>query len=101
MACTDCFLIASDFEGTSLSLMEAMSNGLPILASDVPGLRDMITDGHNGLLFGRKDAASLKQCLLRYFKDPGLRVEMGNNAFADFTENYSFETVLNRYLDIL
>lgn len=101
MACTDCFLISSDFEGTSLSLMEAMSNGLPILASDVPGLRDMITDGHNGLLFGRRDAASLKQSVLRYFRCPTLRSETGNNALADFTENYSFETVLNRYLDVL
>ena len=101
MTCTDCFLIASDFEGTSLSLMEAMSNGLPILASDVPGLRDMITDGQNGLLFERRDAASLKQCILRFFKHPELRVTTGNNALADFVRDYRFETVLNRYLEIL
>lgn len=101
MTCTDCFLIASDFEGTSLSLMEAMSNSLPILASNVPGLKDMVTDGQNGLLFERRNAVSLKQGILRYFKNPGLRTKTGTNARTDFSQYYSFETVLNRYLEVL
>ena len=98
---SDCFLIASDFEGTSLSLLEAMSNGLPILASDVPGLKDMIRDGDNGLLFPCKDAAALKAGILRLHSDPDAARKMGQNAVRSFEVDYSFDRVRQLYLDIL
>ena len=98
---SDCYLIASDFEGTSLSLMEAMANGLPILASDAPGLRDMIEDGRNGLLFIRRDVSSLKQCILRYHSDPSLAASAGEQAREEYRRHYSFDAVAAQYRELL
>lgn len=58
---TDIYIIASDFEGTSISLLEAMFNAKPIIASNVPGLNDMIFSGENGLLFEHNSCAELKK----------------------------------------
>ena len=101
MSISDCFLIASDFEGTSLSLMEAMFNGLPIIASDVPGIRDMVTDQKNALLFPRKDASALKACILRFHQDPELARTTGQRAAQTFAERYSFDHVRQTYLETL
>ena len=98
---SDCYVSASDFEGTSLSLMEAMSHRLPIVASDVPGLRDMIRDGRNGLLFVRRDPESLRDCLLRIHADPALARLLGENAARDFEQDYGFDRVRRTYLDLL
>ena len=51
MAGFDAFALASDFEGMSNSLMEAMSLGLPCIASDISPNRELITNGETGLLF--------------------------------------------------
>ena len=98
---SDCYLIASDFEGTSLSLMEAMANGLPVIASDAPGLRGMIEDGRSGLLFTRRDTASLKQCILRYQSDPLLAAAVGKRAREEYRMHYSFDAVAAQYRALL
>ena len=101
MACSDCYVIASDFEGTSLSLMEAMFNGVPIVASDVPGLNDMILDGINGLLFPLRNPVELMKCILRLFSDPVLSRKMGENAIRTFHERYDFRTIADHYLELI
>lgn len=101
LCASDCFLIASDFEGTSLSLMEAMFNGLPILASDVPGLRDMLTDGETALLFPRRDAAALSACIHRFRHDPVFARMCGMRAKRAFAEKYSFDLVRRAYMESL
>jgi glycosyltransferase involved in cell wall biosynthesis len=68
---------ASSFEGWGLVCMEASARGLPVVASDVPGLRESVRDGETGLLFPYGDVDALSECLSKLFEDADLRREMG------------------------
>ena len=76
------FLITSDFEGISNSLLEAMAVGLPCVSTDhTPGgARLLITDHENGLLAPVADAASLAAALCEFAENPELAEKCGNNA---------------------
>lgn len=98
---SDCYVSASDFEGTSVSLMEAMSSKVPAIVSDVPGLRDMVEDGNSGLLFKRKSPESLKGCIVRYIEDKEFAMRMASRAYDIYQERYAVSKVIDNYLSIL
>ena len=54
----DLYLSASHSDGSSVSLMEALGCGLPVLVSDIPGNREWVTDGEQGWLFPDGDDAA-------------------------------------------
>jgi glycosyltransferase involved in cell wall biosynthesis len=62
---THVFVLASNFEALPLSIIEAMSAGKAIIATDVGGVSELITDGENGLLVRKNDPQHLKACLSR------------------------------------
>lgn len=72
MAC-----LTSRFECAPLSVIEAMAAGVPVVVSGVGSVRDMVTDGVEGLLFPPGDAAALAQRLMTLADDPALRARMG------------------------
>lgn len=76
------FLITSDFEGISNSLLEAMAVGLPCISTDhTPGgARLLITDHENGLLAPIADAQGLANAMCEYAEDPTLAAKCGTNA---------------------
>ena len=101
MAMSDVYIISSDFEGTSVSLLEAMYNSKVVIASDVPGLRDMIRDKFTGLLFKVKDEHSLKVSMLSCEKLEELSKSLGKNARMDFDARYNYEEMVEAYLRII
>ena len=64
-------------EGLPKALLEAASCGLPIVTTDVPGCREIVRDGDNGLLVEAYNATALADALARLLSDPGLRQQMG------------------------
>jgi glycosyltransferase involved in cell wall biosynthesis len=66
----DVFVLPSEREGMPLVLLEALAMGLPIVATDVPGNRELVSSGQNGLLVPLGDAAALRQALLSVTTDP-------------------------------
>jgi glycosyltransferase involved in cell wall biosynthesis len=65
-------------EGTPRSLLEAMAMGRPIITTDVPGCREVIKDGLNGLLIPAKDPEALCKAMAQLSQaDPGVLVKMG------------------------
>lgn len=77
MCLLDVFWLASDFEGLSNSLMEAMANGLPVVVSNIPPNRELITHGTEGYLVDTGDGVGFAQFTLRLFNDTGLRARLG------------------------
>lgn len=71
----DAVVLASHYEGLSLSSLEGMASGRPFVASDVKGLRDIV--GGAGLLFADGDSSELARILLRLGREPELCTETG------------------------
>jgi glycosyltransferase involved in cell wall biosynthesis len=82
------FVLLSDHEGQPISVIEAMRAGLPIVASDLPGIRTQITPGVEGLLTNNEPRA-IADVLERLMTDPLLRARLGAAARRRFEEEFS------------
>lgn len=71
------FVLCSRYEGLPLSIIEAMCAGLPIVATDVGGVCELVEDGVNGFLAPAGDSAAISKYLDRLREDVALRVRMG------------------------
>nr|WP_050983106.1 glycosyltransferase family 4 protein [Cupriavidus basilensis] len=80
LASAQAFALASDHEGFPLSVLEAMRAGLPIVASDLPGIREQLDSGASGLLVAGDDEHAWAAALARLADDPTLRETLGRNA---------------------
>ncbi len=77
MHTADVFVLPSDFESFSYTLLEAMACGLPCIATDVGGNRDLVEPDRTGLLVPRRDPGMLAEAMLRLGENPELRIMMG------------------------
>jgi len=82
--------------GMSNAVLEAMSKGVPVLASDIEGNRSVITDGEDGLLFGSPEEFLAKAD--RLLDDPALRAVMGHRARMKIAAHFRLEGEIDRYL---
>ena len=94
---SDIYVIASDYEGTSVSLLEAMYNKKPIIASKARGIVDMLTEGNNCLMFNTKNEIELKEAVVRMATDKQLAEELSNNAQKTYNEKYSYSNTIDEY----
>jgi glycosyltransferase involved in cell wall biosynthesis len=76
----DVKVIASHSESTTTTAMEAMACGVPVVATDVGGLREVVKAGTTGLLVSPRDPAGLAAATLRILNDPGEAQRMGQQA---------------------
>lgn len=88
----DLFLFASRQEGLSVSVMEAMACGLPIVASAIRGNTDLIDHGKGGFLVAPDDAAGFADAIRRVLSRPGIRSDMKRHNLEKIRE-YSMEAV--------
>ena len=96
----DIYVHATLGETMSTAIMQVMACRLPIIASDVLGVNNMIKHNENGLLVPAKNAGTLSAAILQLIKDPQLSAELAANAFTFATENYSNKKMLQRYNEI-
>ena len=89
----DIVCLPSYREGLPKILLEAASCGRPIVTTDVPGCREIVIDGLNGLLVQVKSAEALKDALLRLIKDRDLRIKMGEAGRELAVSRFSTEIV--------
>ena len=91
------FVLPSRFEGFPNALLEAMAAGLPALAADcATGPREIIRDGHDGLLVPAEDAAALAEALARLMGDADLRSRLGAAATA-VVDRFGADTIQARW----
>ncbi|MEG1007621.1 MAG: glycosyltransferase family 4 protein [Bacteroides sp.] len=98
---SDIYLMASDYEGTSVSLLEALFNSKPIIASKATGIIDMIKDGSDCIMFKTQDANELKDKVLFLAKSPMHRYRLGNNAKQTYMKKYDYQNVVTQYKEKL
>lgn len=77
------------YENCPMSVLEAMAQGKPVVASRIGGIPELVADGETGLLFGPGNVAELIGCLTQLMSDPALRRRMGNAARKRVEENFS------------
>jgi len=90
----DLFVMPSLKEGLGLALMEAMAAGLPVIGSQVGGIRSLIQDGYNGLLVEPADSSALSKAILELLQNPAKRELLGNNAQNFISQNFSQEKMI-------
>ena len=99
------FVLCSRYEGLPLSIIEAMCAGLPIVATDVGGVAELVEDGVNGFLVLAGDQAALTVCLDRLQNDMSLRVRMGKASrerYATYCNDTTMaESVAQKYLAMI
>jgi glycosyltransferase involved in cell wall biosynthesis len=92
----DLFVMPSLKEGLGLALMEAMASGLPVIGSNIGGIRSLIKDGINGLLVEPADADSLAYNILRLLTNPDQAKSLGEAAQIFIKENFSQEKMIDQ-----
>ena len=96
----DLFLLASISEGISLTLLEAMAAGLPIVATAVGGNREVVVDGETGFLVPSRQPDAFADAVCRLLKSPELRLQMGAAARRRAESHFDVRTMTSRYQEL-
>lgn len=96
----DIVTLPSYREGTPKILLEAAAMGKPIVATDVPGCREVVQDGENGYLVPAKDPAALAQAIIKIIDDPQKAREMGLKGRRLVEAEFCVNTVINKTLQV-
>ena len=92
----DIAVCCSDFEGSPLSVLEYMAASLPVVATEVGGLPDLIEAGVNGLLVAPGDPAALAAALAQLLSDPHKAREMGVRGMERRTAEFDINVIVDR-----
>jgi glycosyltransferase involved in cell wall biosynthesis len=96
----DAFVFSSIHEGQGIAILEAMAARLPIAATDVDGIPDMIRHEDTGLLVPPRDADALAAATLRLIRDKSLAQSLGRNAHAVAKAEFSIAPIGQRYEEL-
>ena len=97
MKAADAFALTSVSEAASLTLLEAMATGLPVVATNVGGNMELARHDHEGLLFPRADAAGFAAALVRLLAEPGLAAKLGDAGRARARARYQLSRTVEEY----
>jgi len=100
LAMAQVFVLATHWEGFPRSILEAMRAGLPVVASDVGGVNESVTDSRTGSLVQRRDVAGMRDSLRRLLADPELRANYGAAGRTRYDECFRFELMVERTVDV-
>ncbi len=93
------------FEAFGMVNIEAFINGKPVIASNIGGIPEIVENNINGLLFEPGNVEQLKECILKYWNNPELVVEHGENAYQKainkYSENTYYQNLIKLYEEVL
>ena len=93
-------VLSTHYEGMPLALLEGMAAGCAVVGSAVPGVREVLDDGVDGLLVAEADAPALADALERVLRDPPFGARLAGAARRAAAEKYSRERMNRRYEEL-
>lgn len=97
----DVFAQPSHFEAFGISAIEAMASGVPVVASNVGGLRDFLSDGTNAILHEPGNPDAIAAALAEALGNPERRAHLARAALASVTDRFDERTLLARYAELI
>lgn len=87
-------------EGLGIAILQAMSAGIPVIASEVGGIPEAVKDGVNGILIPPMDSVAIQNALIRLLDDPALRLKMGAEGKRIVEEEFSVDCMVEGVLSV-
>jgi glycosyltransferase involved in cell wall biosynthesis len=94
-------VLPSEAEGFGLVLIEAMAAGVPIVATEVDGIRDVVEDGKSGILVYPRNPHALARAIRALVEKPWLRQQLAERALARVHAEFTWDVVLPQYRRLL
>lgn len=93
-AAMDIVCMTSFNEGTPVSLIEAQAANIPVISTDVGGVRDVVIDGETGFIVPSKDVSAFSEKLLKLIEDEKKRLEMSQNGWTFVKDKFHYKTLV-------
>jgi glycosyltransferase involved in cell wall biosynthesis len=93
-AAMDIVCMTSLNEGTPVSLIEAQAANIPVISTDVGGVRDVVIDGETGFIVPSKDVSAFSEKLLNLIEDEKKRLEMSQNGWTFVKDKFHYKTLV-------
>jgi len=101
LANADVFILSSRSEGLPIALLEAMSAGLPCIATQVEGVDEVLVEGEHGLTVPVENPEALAQAILQLLNVPEARSKMGAAARLHVSKFYTVDRMCGQYLELM
>ncbi len=100
MRTLDIFVLPSQAEGISNTILEAMATGLPVVATNVGGTSELVENGETGLLVPHSNPEAMTKALYQLLTDKDKRQQLGLNGYKRVLDNFSILAMVNKYTDV-
>ena len=96
----DCLWLGSGYEGQSNAILEGMANGLPVVATDIPGNRELVVDQETGFLVAVGDRAGFARWTQRLLQDRPLADRLGRAGQQRVRAEFSVDQMVQRHTEL-
>jgi phosphatidylinositol alpha-1,6-mannosyltransferase len=93
--------VPGDMEGFGLVMLEAGLCGVPVIAANIEGISDVVTEGESGHLAVSEDPESFRSAIMRYYGEPELLAEAASRARLHTASRFGWAGVTDRYISVL
>jgi len=100
MRSLDIFVLPSQAEGISNTILEAMATGLPVIATAVGGNPELVKQGETGLLVPPSNPEAMAEAMLSLLIDKEKRQQLSENSHQRVIENFSIQTMVTKYTEV-
>lgn len=101
----DIICLSSDNEGTPVSLIEAQASGIPVISTDVGGVKDILEEGETGFIVPKKDAKAFGEKLQLLIENKEIRYKMSQNGWNFVRDKFHYTTLVknmeNYYTELI